>query len=68
MEDVHRIDNDSVSIAHFFLSLNFLVLSEKKTKKINSQQQKTLPFNELCSGFILRAVSKRRITSLSLLL
>jgi len=29
MEDVHHIDNDSVLIAHFFLSLN-LVLSEKK--------------------------------------
>lgn len=69
MEDVHRIDNDSVSIARFFLLFNFLALTEKKNpKQTNFQQQKPPPFNELCSGFILKAGSERRITSLSLLL
>lgn len=69
MEDVHHIGNDSVLMAHFFLLFNFLALTEeKKNKQMNFQQQKPSPFNELCSGFILKAGSERRITSLSLLL
>lgn len=35
---------------------------------MNFQQQEPSPSNELCSGFILKAGSERRITSLSLLL
>lgn len=47
MEDVHHIDNDSVSMAHFFLLFNFLALTEKNTtKQMNFQQQKPPRFNE----------------------